>query len=179
MRWASSPDKHEAGSPNVLGALAIVSSIRKLSSLGMKNLENYERYLTEYATANLLLIPYVTLYGDYLNFNDKVSIISFNIEGVHHGTLAKILSYEFGIAVRSGCFCAQPYMQKLLNVSQEEIVRNMSLPKEVYPGTVRISFGMYNTIDEINRLLYAIDEIALNREYYIKKYRNIKITLLD
>ncbi|ARC84615.1 beta-eliminating lyase family protein [Clostridium argentinense CDC 2741] len=179
VRWASSPDKHEAGSPNILGSLAIVSSIRKLSSLGMKNLENYERYLTEYATANLLLIPYVTLYGDYLNFNDKVSIISFNIEGVHHGTLAKILSYEFGIAVRSGCFCAQPYMQKLLNASQKEIVRNMSLPKESYPGTVRISFGMYNTIDEINRLLYAIDEIALNRKYYIKKYRNIKRTLLD
>ncbi len=98
---------------------------------------------------------------------------------MHHGTLAKILSYEFGIAVRSGCFCAQPYMQKLLNASQEEIVRNMSLPKESYPGTVRISFGMYNTIDEINRLLYAIDEIALNRKYYIKKYRNIKRTLLD
>ncbi|MBS5825205.1 MAG: aminotransferase class V-fold PLP-dependent enzyme [Clostridium argentinense] len=179
VRWASSPDKHEAGSPNVIGALAMASSVKKLSSLGMNNLENYERYLTEYATTNLLSVPHVVIYGDYLNFHNKVSIISFNISGIHHGILAKILSYEFGIAVRSGCFCAQPYMQKLLNVSQEEINRNMSLPKEVYPGTVRISFGMYNTIGEIDRFLYAINKISLNRGYYIRKYRDIKRTLLD
>ena len=56
----------------------------------MNNLENYERYLTEYATTNLLSIPHVVIYGDYLNFHNKVSIISFNISGIHHGILAKI-----------------------------------------------------------------------------------------
>ncbi|MGG7164381.1 aminotransferase class V-fold PLP-dependent enzyme [Clostridium ihumii] len=176
--WADSPDKYEAGTPNVLGSIAIVSAIETLSDCGMKNIENYERYLTKYATLNMLKIPNVILYGDYLNFNNKVSIIPFNINGLHHKLVSKVLSLEFGIGVRSGCFCAQPYMQKLLNISQSEIMKNLTLPKEKYPGTLRISFGMYNTISEINELIFALNKIATNRKYYLDKYSEIDSSIL-
>ncbi|MGL4730818.1 MAG: aminotransferase class V-fold PLP-dependent enzyme [Clostridium sp.] len=173
IKWADSPDRHEAGTPNVLGALATVSAIKQFENLGMKNIENYERYLTKYATTNMLSIPNIIIYGDYLNFTNKVSIIPFNINGVHHSIVAKALSLEFGIAVRSGCFCAQPYMQRLLRITPEQSRSYIPLPKETYPGMVRISFGIYNTIDEINLLLYALEKISSNRDYYISKYKDI------
>lgn len=172
VKWTKSPEKHEAGTPNVLGAVALSSAIKTLTAFGMDDIESYERLLTEYLTRNLLLIPKVILYGDYLNCNNKVSIVSFNIEGVRHNTLAKILSLEFGIAVRSGCFCAQPYMQKLLKITREESVSYINRPKETYPGTVRVSLGMYNTINEIDRFLYAVSAVSKNTEYYLKKYQN-------
>ncbi|WP_010292920.1 aminotransferase class V-fold PLP-dependent enzyme [Clostridium senegalense] len=178
IKWADSPDRHEAGTPNVIGALAMVSAVDEFSKLGMKNIESYEKHLTKYATVNMISIPNLIIYGDYLNFNNKVSIIPFNIEGIHHNIVAKALSLEFGIAVRSGCFCAQPYMQRLLHISPEQSRSFIPLPKETYPGTLRVSFGMYNTIEEINVLLYALEKIALNRSYYISKYSNIDSSIL-
>lgn len=179
VNWADSPDRHEAGSPNVIGSVALCSAIKKLKELGMENIDYYERSLTRYATENLKTIPSVILYGDYNNYRDKVSIIPFNIEGIHHSTLAKILSYEFGIAVRSGCFCAQPYMQRLLHATPEMIKENMTAPKEKMPGTVRISFGMYNTFYEIDRFLNVIYKIVMNKKYYLTKYSQINSKLVD
>ncbi|MEG0773244.1 aminotransferase class V-fold PLP-dependent enzyme [Clostridium sp.] len=178
VKWAASPDRHEAGSPNVIGSVALSSAVEKLRELGMENIDRYERSLTKYATENLIRIPSLILYGDYLNFKDKVSIIPFNIEGIHHTILAKILSCEFGIAVRSGCFCAQPYMQKLLHATPEMIKENINAPKETMPGTVRISFGMYNTFDEIDRFLSIIYKIVMNKNYYLNKYNYINTKLV-
>ncbi len=178
VTWAPSPDRHEAGSPNVLGAIALSSSIRKLSRVGMRHIEDHEKNLTMYATENLLYIPSVTIYGDYKNYNNKVSIINFNMDGIHHALLAKILSYEFGIAVRSGCFCAHPYMQTLLKLPPDIIEKAMYESKESQPGTVRISFGMYNTFEEIDRFLYAMYRIHTSKEYFIKKYTKRKYNIL-
>lgn len=175
--WAPSPDRHECGSPNVIGAVALSSSMRELEKIGMHNIEDYEKRLTIYATENLLSIPSITLYGDYKNYDNKVSIISFNIDGIHHSLLAKILSYEFGISVRSGCFCAHPYMQTLLKISDDIIEKSMYESKETQPGTVRISFGLYNTFEEIDKFLYAMYRITGDKDYFIKKYtkRNYNI----
>jgi cysteine desulfurase / selenocysteine lyase len=178
IKWAASPDRHEAGSPNVIGSVALSSAVEKLRELGMENIDRYERALTKYATEHLIRIPSLILYGDYMNFKDKVSIIPFNIEGIHHTILAKILSYEFGIAVRSGCFCAQPYMQKLLHATPEMIKENINAAKETMPGTVRISFGMYNTFDEIDKFLNIIYKIVLSKNYYLNKYNYINTKLV-
>jgi cysteine desulfurase/selenocysteine lyase len=178
VNWANSPDRHEAGSPNVIGSIALSSAIEKLKEIGMGNIDKYERALAKYTTENLIRIPDVILYGDYLNFKDKVGIIPFNIDGIHHATLAKILSYEFGIAVRSGCFCAQPYMQKLLHATPEMIKENMTAPKEKMPGTVRISFAIYNTFEEVNKFLNVIYKIVMNKEYYLTKYSYINCKLV-
>lgn len=169
--WTASPDKEEAGSPNVIGAIALGASLKKLSELSMKNIASYEKTLIKYLTSNIQSIPAVILYGDYRDIDNKVSILPFNIEGLHYNTVARILSYEYGIAVRSGCFCAHPYVQTLLKVPDDVSERLSTSPKSAHPGMVRISFGLYNTIEEINKLLYALEAISKNRTYYLNKYK--------
>lgn len=170
VTWASSPDRNEAGSPNVIGSIALASSIKTLSKIGMKNIEDFERALTVYATQGMLSMDCINLYGNYNDFENKVSIISFNIKGIHHSIVAKALALDFGIAVRSGCFCAYPYVQSLLKIP-EKIIDEMSyLKKDLRPGMVRVSFGLYNTFKEVDVLLYALSTIIQNKDYYISKY---------
>lgn len=175
--WTTSPDKEEAGSPNVIGSIALSAAIKELSQIGMSNIDEYENYLAIYATKNLQSIDSVILYGNCSDFKNKVGIIPFNIKGMHHTIVAKILSFEFGIAVRSGCFCAHPYLQRLLKIPYSMIEEMTLVSKDTQPGMVRISFGLYNTIDEIDRFLYAIEKITANKDYYIRKYSSTQSSL--
>ncbi len=124
-------------------------------------------------------IPNLKIYCDTSKSADRVSIIPFNIYGIQHELVAKILSYEWGISVRSGCFCAQPYIVKLLNISSDFLSKRINNPDLYHPGMVRISFGLYNTYSEIDILAYALNKISLKRDYYIRKYENMKKTLFD
>lgn len=169
--WLEPPEKEEAGTPNLMGVIALVSSIKTLKKLGMEKLENHERNLTLYALSLMKSIQNIHLYDD-MNVDEKVSIISFNIEGLHHETLATILSKEGGIAVRSGCFCAQPYVQRLLKISDDEMGKYKRDPHLPRPGMVRLSFGLYNDYDEIYLFYYLLNKISNNIDYYKDKYKN-------
>lgn len=179
IKWNESPQRHEAGSPNVIGSIALVSAIKTLNKIGMNNVENIEKNLTTYAITQIKNIPNLKIYCDTSKDADRVSIIPFNIDGIHHALVAKILSYEWGIAVRSGCFCAQPYLVKLLNISSEFVINRISNPDSYRPGMVRISFGLYNTYSEIDILAYALNKISLKRDYYVSKYENMEKNLFD
>ncbi|MGN9163711.1 aminotransferase class V-fold PLP-dependent enzyme [Tissierellaceae bacterium HCP3S3_D8] len=168
--WADPPEKEEAGTPNLMGVIALISSIRTLKDIGMKNIEEYERNLTKYAIKLMQDIPNLILYDD-LDVDNKVSIISFNIEGLSHYELAAILGSEGGIGVRNGCFCAQPYVQRLLNISEEDIEKYIFDRTISRPGLVRISFGLYNDYDEIYLLAYLLNKIGTNIELYKSEYR--------
>lgn len=168
--WASIPEKEEAGTPNLFGVVALVESIKTLTSLGMENIMDYEKSLTKYTLERLEEVPNITIYDDG-NMKNKISIISFNINGLYHAQVATALSLEGGIGVRNGCFCAQPYIQKLLNVTAEEINRykqDRNIPR---PGAVRISYGMYNDFREVNILIELLKNIGSNIEYYKEKYK--------
>jgi selenocysteine lyase/cysteine desulfurase len=94
------------------------------------------------------------------------------VGNIHHAKVAAILSYEYGIGVRNGCFCAHPFVLDLLNVQEAEFEKYkkqiLNEDKSEVPGMVRISFGLYNTAEEIDRLLGALNNIAkLN---YSKEY---------
>ncbi|MBU3111372.1 aminotransferase class V-fold PLP-dependent enzyme [Clostridium lacusfryxellense] len=179
IKWNESPERHEAGSPNVIGAVALVSAIKALSKIGMNNVEHFEKKLTAYAMSKLMDIPNLIIYCDTSKSIDRVSIIPFNICGIDHALVARILSYEWGISVRSGCFCAQPYIVKLLNISSEFLSERIKNPHLYHPGMVRISFGLYNTYSEIDILVNALKTISLRRSYYVTKYANMKKTLFD
>ena len=179
IKWNESPERHEAGSPNVIGSIALVAAIKVLSKIGMNNVESIEKKLTMYAISKLRNIPNLEIYCDTSKRVDRVSIIPFNINGIDHALVAKILSYEWGISVRSGCFCAQPYIVKLLNISSEFLTERIKNPHLYHPGMVRISFGLYNTCSEIDILVTALKTISLRRDYYIVKYNNMKETLFD
>lgn len=171
--WADSPNKEEAGTPNLMGVIALSTAIDILTAIGMDNIEVYERALIRYAIRRLAPIPNIQLYGDIENIDNRVAIISFNIKDLPHGLIASALSYESAISVRSGCFCAHPYIQKLLGLSPEDIQKQIKTIKSPYAGMVRVSFGLYNTKEEIDILVDKLWEIALNPDRYKDKYRPI------
>ena len=168
--WAEPPDKDEAGTPNVIGVIALVESIKVLTLIGMKNIEDHEKELTSYAIRNMKNIGDIILYADCKNINDRLSIIPFNIVGMHHEVCAKALSFEYGVAVRNGCFCAQPYIQKLLHVDKQSLDKIINGTYGPSPGMVRISFGLYNDTKEIDYFISCVKDIIKKREYYNHKY---------
>lgn len=164
--WADAPDRDEAGTPNVVGAVALAESLKFLDRLGMDKVAQHEAELTAYALTKLKAIPSIRIYGsqDPRQSSERLGVIPFNIEGVPHGLAAAILSTEWGIGVRSGCFCAHPYVIHLLKVAPPEIERfayDMSRDdRRDIPGVIRISFGIYNSKDEIDVLAEALKAIA-------------------
>ncbi|WP_406243590.1 aminotransferase class V-fold PLP-dependent enzyme [Tissierella carlieri] len=169
--WADPPEKEEAGTPNLMGVVALSTSIKTLQNLNMRKIDEYEKGLTRYALSLIHDIPGLILYDD-MNVEEKVSIISFNMEGLKHNELAAILAREGGIAVRNGCFCAQPYVQRLLKIPDEDVEKYMTNQSLSRPGLVRISFGLYNDYNEIYLLAYLLKEISQNLDFYKNKYRN-------
>ncbi|MEL5864815.1 aminotransferase class V-fold PLP-dependent enzyme [Clostridium cochlearium] len=167
VKWNETPLKDEAGTPNIIGSLALTSSIDVINTIGISNIEKYENSLLKYAYNKLLNVKEIELYIDNCDYN--VSIIPFDVKGIYHETFAKILSYEYGIGVRSGCFCAQPYIQKLLNVPLEQSF-NLIKNDNRRPGLIRLSFGLYNTFAEIDFFVEALQEILRNKEKLIRKF---------
>ncbi|MFW6269195.1 MAG: aminotransferase class V-fold PLP-dependent enzyme [Bacillota bacterium] len=170
--WEEPPHKEEAGTPNIIGVFALARAIKKLQSIGMKKIAKQEKALTTYAIKNLQKIPDLIIYGDSYNIQDRAGIIPINIKNINHEILATILSEERGIAVRNGCFCAQPYVQRILKIPRDEIMKHLHNPDLTHPGLVRISFGLYNTFEEIDILIKKLYDIAHNKESYLLKYKN-------
>lgn len=164
VEWNSPPNKEEAGTPNIMGVVALVAAIKTLNLLRRSEIQQYENSLTIYTIDSLKKIKDVKLYcidSDVL----RVGIVPFNIEGVEHGIVSEILSNEAGISVRDGCFCAQPYIRKLLKLD----INNIDITRK-RPGMVRISFGLYNDYSEVDRLVWILSKIVNNKEYYRNKY---------
>lgn len=157
--WEDPPVKEEAGTPNLMGVLALTEAIRSLRTIGMNLLEDHERGLTAYALYHMKSIANIKIYDDF-DIDKKVSIISFNLKDYHHLDLAQILAQKEGIAVRNGCFCAQPYVQRLLKISKDQMMKYRNLSKDKQPGMVRLSFGFYNDYYEIDRFLEALSRLA-------------------
>ena len=134
--YAELPHKFEAGTPNICGGIAFGAAIDYMNAVGFDVIASYENELLEYATAELLKIEGLKIYGTAKN---KTSVISFNLEGVHPYDIGSILD-KLGIAVRTGHHCAQPIM-------------------DFYkiPGTVRASFSFYNTKEEIDLLVSGVE----------------------
>src|SRR5205823_4896543 len=116
VEWTGLPDRQEAGSPNVIGAAAMGVACDALTAAGMDRLAAEEHALAEYARARLTSIRGVELYGVWSTDAPRVGILPFNLHPYPHHLLAEILSAEYGVGVRSGCFCAHPLVMKLLCV---------------------------------------------------------------
>lgn len=172
VTWTSPPQKEEAGTPNVMGVIALVSAIKTLNTIGMDNLEAYERNLTQYTLLKLNTIKNIELYGSKEDCNSRVGIIPFNVKDMHHSIVSKILSLEAGIGVRNGCFCAHPYIHRLLQISNEDIKKFSTSSNSARPGMVRISFGLYNDINEVDYFVNVLENILNKKEYFKRKYSN-------
>jgi cysteine desulfurase/selenocysteine lyase len=133
-----SPYKFEAGTPNINGVIAFGEAIRFMKGLGMDEVAAYESELLAYCTSKMLEIPGMTIYGTQ---KEKSGVITFNVEGIHPYDLGIMLD-KMGIAARSGRLCADPVMDHYQ-----------------VPATVRISFAIYNTYDEIDRFIEALTRV--------------------
>ncbi len=162
--WAEPPDRNEGGTPNILGLLALAQTIQTIESIGMSTIAAHDRNLTLQLIEGLSRIPGVKILGDTEGKHDRVGVVSFNVDGIHHGLVAAILSYEWGIALRNGCFCAHPLLIHVLDVSPEreqQMVANIQQDDwRNIPGAVRASLGIHNTQQDIVTLLEAITCIA-------------------
>jgi cysteine desulfurase / selenocysteine lyase len=164
--WAGMPDRDEAGSPNVVGAVAMATAAQMLMSIGMERIAAHEEALIVYTLQRLAEVPGITIYGetDPARAKEKVGAIPFNLAGVSHFLVSAILGYEGGIGVRSGCFCAQPYVVHLLQLNERQAknLRDQMLAgdRSEMPGMVRISFGCYNNTEDIDRLVEMLTRIA-------------------
>jgi selenocysteine lyase/cysteine desulfurase len=165
VAWAGLPDREEAGSPNVIGALALAAAAHTLSTIGRDEIADHETDLLAYALARLATVPQLRLYGPAApDRTDRLGVIPFNVEGLHHGLVAAALGYEHAIGVRSGCFCAHPYITHLLGLGADELEawarRAGHGDKRGAPGMVRISLGCYSDASDIDRAVAALAQIA-------------------
>lgn len=167
ISWEDTPLRDEPGTPNVMGVIALSTALDVINSIGIKNIEAYEHKLTEYALKKLVKIPDIQLYTNDINSSNRIGIIPFNINGISHYTTAKALALN-GIAVRNGCFCAQPYVQKLLKLTKQDLAYYIKNPTSERPGMVRISFGLYNTFDEIDEFCKVLCDIIKHKDFYNK-----------
>jgi selenocysteine lyase/cysteine desulfurase/multidrug efflux pump subunit AcrA (membrane-fusion protein) len=162
--WAEAPDRNEAGTPNILGWFALAQAIKIIESVGMKAIEEHERQLTTQLVTRLSQIPGVKIFGSTKPDCDRVGVVSFAVEGVNHALVAAILSYEWGISVRNGCFCAHPLIKDLLDVtSAQEEQMAIDIQQDDWRnivGVVRASLGIHNTQQDIVTLVEAITCIA-------------------
>jgi len=133
--YADAPLKFEAGTPNIEGALALAVALNFINDIGLDFISAYEDELLIYATNKLKEIPQLRIIGDT---NEKAAVISFIIDGIHPFDLGTILD-KYGIAVRTGHHCTQPLMQRFGIL-----------------GTLRISFSLYNSKEEIDFLIEGI-----------------------
>lgn len=171
--WNHPPHKEEAGSPNVAGGVALAAAIDLLQRAGMDAIADHEYALLTYAYRKLKGIDGLRLYGPTDNLHEKVGVITFNVEGVHHALTAAILGVEGGIGVRNGCFCAHPYVKELLHVSPDDDHRLttevVAGNKSNMPGMVRASLGCFNNEEDIDRLVEMLQRVV--RKDYRGTYR--------
>jgi selenocysteine lyase/cysteine desulfurase len=165
ITWAAPPDRNEAGTPNVLGLLALARTIQVLEAVGMDAIDAHERELTALLLEKLNRIPQVKVLGSSNPeaMEKRVGAVSFTVEGVPHNLVAAILSFEWGIAVRNGTFCAQPLMKHLLNTNEDFICGSKSenaARLSGADGAVRASLGVHNTEQDIETLVEAVTSIA-------------------
>ena len=132
------PYKFEAGTPDYIGTTAFARALDSVSALGIEHIAAHEKALTDYALQRLREIPGMRIIGEA---EERGAVISFNVGDIHPSDLGTLLD-RLGIAVRTGHHCAQPLMQRM-----------------GIPGTVRASFALYNTMEEVDALVAAVDRV--------------------
>lgn len=138
--FAPLPFKFEAGTQNVEGATGLLEAINYLENIGIENIKLHEEALTQYTLEKMMDISYIDIQGP-LDMENRGGIISFTIKDVHPHDTATILD-SYGIAIRSGHHCAQPLMHYM-----------------GVPSTSRVSFYLYNTLEDADKFLYAIKNV--------------------
>ena len=161
--FLSGPDRHQPGTPNIGGTIAMGEAAQFLMQIGMDKIRKHELELLSYTLNRLEEFEEFSLLGN-IPIKEKLGVMSFNIGNHSHHKISHLLDDISGIATRNGCFCAQPYVQRLLDISDN----NMKNYREQYeagkidylPGAVRATIGVYNTKEEMEIFVNTIETIC-------------------
>ncbi|MEX0920080.1 MAG: cysteine desulfurase [Candidatus Pacearchaeota archaeon] len=137
--WAEIPRKFEAGTPNIAGAVGLGIAMKYLQKIGVENIDKWEKKLLAYALSKMKDVPGIKIYN---NSKQGSGIISFNLEKVPPHDVASLLD-GYGITIRAGHHCCMPLMKKL-----------------GIQGTCRVSFYLYNTFEDVDKLVDALKKIS-------------------
>jgi selenocysteine lyase/cysteine desulfurase len=161
--WTDPPEREEAGSPNVVGAIALQEAIDEFDRLGWDQIQDHDIDLASRLRSGLAASPGVTLLGPALT-TDTLPLATFAVDGLHHSLVAARLSAEYGIGVRHGCFCAHPYLERLLGLPDEQVRTYRAAvlrgDRRNMPGAVRASASLSTSVADVDRLISAVEKIA-------------------
>ncbi|MBQ6088023.1 MAG: aminotransferase class V-fold PLP-dependent enzyme, partial [Firmicutes bacterium] len=158
--YKNAPTSYEAGSPNYAGVVGMARAMEVLNEVGFDAISEHEQKLLHRAIDGLNKIDNVIIYGDWEHTEDRVGVITFNFEDLNSYYVALRLTNESGVATRRGAFCAHPYVWRLMGISDEEAKGYVNCMDMKTPGMIRISFGIYNTEEEVDQFLVDLNKVV-------------------
>lgn len=170
------PDREEAGTPNILGAVQLGAVLNALQRVGTTTIHAEEQTRLRQLLAGLAAIPGLRIYGDPdLDRTPRLGTVAFNLDGLEHGLVAAALNDYFNIAVRNGCFCAHPYVRELLKpelwaLEIDPDAEGAAQRLKSWQGMVRASLGLYTTAEDIAALLAGLRDLQSRPDFYRAHY---------
>lgn len=159
VKYKDAPESYEAGSPNYAGVVGMAKAIEVLQEVGFDAITEHEKALNRKLIDGLKKLDNVIIYGDSENIDDRVGVVSFNFSDINSYILAVRLADTGAVATRRGAFCAHPYVWRLMGISDEQAGTYENCMEMKTPGMIRVSFGIYNTEEEIDRFLEVLGSI--------------------
>ena len=153
--WLNTPEKNEAGTPNLFGAVAIIEAMKEIEKIGFERIEKNEKELLQYLINGLKELNRVKLYADNDCIDDRLGILVFTIDGMKYYEVGEKLSEIKAIGVRQGGFCSHPYTRRVLGIPNNQLQEYIN--KNGIPGLVRLSLGIYNSKKEANIFLETVE----------------------
>ncbi|MBR6230125.1 MAG: aminotransferase class V-fold PLP-dependent enzyme [Eubacterium sp.] len=157
--YKDAPARYEAGSPNYPGVIGLGKAIEILSGVGFDAIEAHEKVLTKKLVDGLKKLPNIIIYGDSENLDDRVGVVTFNFKDINSYMISQKLSELGAVATRRGAFCAHPYVWRLMGISDEQARDFENCVDMNTAGMVRVSFGIYNTEEEVDRFLEMMPKV--------------------
>lgn len=169
------PDREEAGTPNIVGAITLGAVLEVLMKIGMDTIRLKEIKLIDLAWEKLSAIESVNLYGPAPSVVPRTGTIAFNIQGFDHGLTAAALNDYHNIQIRNGCFCAHPYVREILKpelwaLDIDPEAPNSEADVERKRGMARASFGIYTTEADVLALVEAISDLVSRKQEILSLY---------
>ena len=175
VTYKDAPALYEAGSPNYPGVVGLGKAIDILMNVGFDKIEEHEKSLNKRLLDGLKQQKNIILYGDCDDISDRVGVVTFNFSDINSYLLAQQLSEIGAVATRRGAFCANPYVWRLMNISDEALEDYEDCSDINTPGMIRISFGIYNTEEEVDEFLEILPKAmeAASSEDLLLNYGNV------
>ncbi|MFT5657141.1 MAG: cysteine desulfurase/selenocysteine lyase [Gammaproteobacteria bacterium] len=169
------PDRKEAGTPNIIGAITLAAALDILMRIGMQTIRDKEIGLINLAWTKLMAIEGVNLYGPDPSQVPRTGTIAFNIKGLDHGLTAAALNDYHNIQVRNGCFCAHPYVREMVKrelwaMNIDPDAPNIEAEVERKRGMARASLGIYTTEADVLALCEAVEDLVSRHQEILEQY---------